>query len=218
MHTVIIEDHILYRDVLAKVCTEKGHAVMAAVTQATNGIAACRKFRPGLVILDMRLPGIPGGAVLDALAAEKPTPRVLVVSACLAEYLVHRIEEWRAPIGFIDKESATVRSVAEALDGVAAGRNWFSKAFLDYRKELGESGSPLKCFVTAREAEFLKYVAVDATDTEIAVAMQISLRTAQGYRSTIIQKLGVANSIQLAAFARKQGLDLFPPAALYNRL
>ncbi|MFQ5914815.1 MAG: response regulator [Nitrospinota bacterium] len=82
---LIVDDEEVFRSGLKTFLTAKGYAVEAAPS-GEEGVEEMKKFRPQLVLLDVRMPGIGG---LDALPRMKnidPSVRVIMVTA------IHDIE------------------------------------------------------------------------------------------------------------------------------
>jgi len=212
MRIVIAEDQGMLREVIVKICREAGHEVAGECGGGRETVAACLATRPELLILDLRLSDdFHGGAVLEALEAERALPKVLVLSAYLGDYLIHRIRHLPVPCGFVDKTTALLTSVGEAIAALEAGRMAFSAAFLRAYAAFRENGRSFDRLLTPHEELFLRYAVQEYSDSEIAVRLRISVRTAEGRRSALLHKLGLESSQKLVSFARAQGFHLFPP-------
>src|SRR5579862_4160335 len=105
VRVLIADDHPLFRDGTARAIA--AWPELEVVGQAADGRAALdqiRALRPDVVLLDLRLPGIDGLAIVAAIAADDLPTRVLVLSAFDDEELVYRAIEAGA-VGFLTKEA-----------------------------------------------------------------------------------------------------------------
>lgn len=78
---VIVDDASFMRGALRHIVETAGHDVLGEADNGEDAIALCRELRPDLVTLDILMPGMDGLATLDALKAEWPEARVVMVSA-----------------------------------------------------------------------------------------------------------------------------------------
>src|SRR5690606_1022258 len=126
---VIVEDHLMFREVLRKVCAvDLRHDVVGETDDGARAVELVTRTTPDLVLLDLHLPNIDGSGVVEAVRQIEPETKVLVLSSHCDEYTVFRAE--RAHVqGFVDKNTNTVEGLKAAISAVAAGRVSFSPAF-----------------------------------------------------------------------------------------
>src|ERR1700722_17955021 len=103
MKIVIVEDELLFRDVLLKVCAKDlGHEILGVAATGREALQIVPAASPDLLILDLRLPDAHGLDVLASLRRKQALLRTLVISVTCDEYTVFRVE--RAAVqGFLDK-------------------------------------------------------------------------------------------------------------------
>src|ERR1019366_2246599 len=96
MKIVIVEDELLTRDLIKKICVcEFGHQVMAETSTASEAVTLITKLIPDVVILDLSLPGADGFEVIRQVPATLHTIQFLILSAHCEEYTAYRIEKAR---------------------------------------------------------------------------------------------------------------------------
>ncbi|MFC0503272.1 response regulator [Micromonospora costi] len=78
---MVVDDHPMWREGVARDLTEAGHLVVAATGEGRQAIRVAPAARPDLVVLDLQLPDISGVAVIQGLRAALPQVRVLMLSA-----------------------------------------------------------------------------------------------------------------------------------------
>jgi len=96
---LLVEDNILNLELVRDVLFTAGMRVVEART-AQEGLAAASELKPALILLDIRLPGLDGYAVLERLKANPATASIPVV-ALTAQAMVGDREQALAA-GFTD--------------------------------------------------------------------------------------------------------------------
>jgi len=98
---LIIDDSGLSRRIMRKILSEAGHEVI----EASDGFAALELFtleQPGIVLLDLTMPGITGIDVLKQLKSIAPATRVIIASADIQQMTKELVKQEGAD-GFINK-------------------------------------------------------------------------------------------------------------------
>ena len=146
-----------------------------------------------------------------AILEHNPTIRVLALTVTSDESDVAAAIVAGA-CGYLLKDSP-IDDVVEAVRAAARGVAWLSpraaEVLLDrIRREYVEPGAAtdLEHDLSPRELEVLQLVARGLDNTEIAVELSISPRTAKNHVSSILSKLEVPNRIQAATYAVRSGL------------
>lgn len=92
MRVMIVEDHLLYTEVIRKIVGEMGHAVVAEAATVSKALACLAVALPELVIVDMELPD---GTGFDLMRRDvDPKPRFLVVSAHCDSLTAHLVSHF----------------------------------------------------------------------------------------------------------------------------
>src|SRR5580692_8019576 len=81
MRVMVVDDHPMWRDAVARDLTEAGYEVVAAVDEGAQALRGAAAVRPDVVVLDLQLPDMSGVEVTRGLQAADPGVRVLVLSA-----------------------------------------------------------------------------------------------------------------------------------------
>jgi DNA-binding NarL/FixJ family response regulator len=155
------------------------------------------------VLLDVRMPGGGGAAVLDAI--DDVDVRVLVVSASSVRSDVRSLIRAGA-VGYLTK-GVREDEFADLVVAAAEGEAVFSREFAAWLgEELGDTAVDLGAGLTARETEIVAHVAEGRTNKEIASTMRISIKTVETHLSNIFAKLGVSNRREVMNWARERGM------------
>ncbi|MDX2111014.1 MAG: response regulator transcription factor [Verrucomicrobiota bacterium] len=203
----LIEDEVLLRDLVIEVI--QGHKDLEMVGfsgDGREGLDACIKLKPHIVILDVRLPGLNGVEVATQLKADFPLLKILVFSGVFNLATIRRI--MMVKVNAIIEKAAGLTEMEKAIDAVSRGQTYYGPAIVQRMPELltsPDDQQSLDC-LTAREREILQLIAEGLTTKEIADKLGISARTADVHRTHIMQKLGVHNVAGLTRQAVSFGL------------
>ena len=205
---VIVEDHLMFRDVLRKVCVEDlRHEVVGETDDGRKAVDLVRSTLPDLVLLDLHLPNLDGFGVVEEIRKTAPEARVLVLSSHCDGYTVFRAE--RAHVqGFVDKNTNTVATLKTAIGAVADGRVWFSDAFRSVKAARHRDPHSFDKLLTERERDVLSLVGAPLADRQIAERLKISVETVEKHRFNILRKLGLGSTPDLVRYARDHGFTL----------
>jgi len=209
---MIVDDHPMWREAVARDLTEAGFDVVAAVGEGAQALRAAGAVRPDVVVLDLQLPDMPGVEVTHGMLATCPQSRVLILSASGEQQ--HVLDAVKAgAAGYIVKSA----SRAEFLDAVrktAAGDAVFSPGLaglvLGEFRRLAASPAPDTPRLTEREAEILGMVGTGMSYKQIADRLVLSHRTVQNHVQNTLNKLHLHNRVELIRYAIEHGLDAGP--------
>jgi len=232
---VLADDHPIILDGLEMLFrAEQDFQVLARCVNGEETIQAVRQHRPDILILDIRMPGKDGLAVLremkkdslptravlltvgldedDLLEAIRLGVRGVVLKEMAPQMLVQCVRKVHAGEQWLEK-----RSVGRALEkmllreaGVHAGEQWLEKRSVGRALEkmlLREAGErQVAGVLTPRELEIVRMVASGLRNKEIADSLSISEGTVKIHLHHIYEKLHLASRLELALYAQERGL------------
>jgi DNA-binding NarL/FixJ family response regulator len=201
---IVVEDHLMFRDVIRKTCGANGHEVVGETDSGTKAVDLILRLKPDAIILDLSLPDMDGFNVVDRVIKNLPNLRILVVSSHCDDYTLFKVEKSKVH-GFVDKNSNTVETLCEALVAIETGRIYFSKAFLAAKLARRHDPVSFTKVLSDRERAVLSLIGQGLTDEEIGERIDVSFRTVQTHRSRILRKLGIKSTPKLIAFAIENG-------------
>lgn len=211
MTALLIEDHLLVRDLLRRACAAAGCEVVGEADDVRTAARRIAELDPGLIVLDLHLPGGDGLDLLDDARRSGPARRILIVSSRCDPYAVYRME--RAGVsGVVDKSSHSLAMLEHALRVVAGGKPYWSPAFLAQRA--ARRGDPLAFdkVLSEREQAVLIGLGRGNTDAETARRLGIARATVEKHRFNAQRKLGLGSTAELQRYARVQGFGAPAPA------
>ncbi|HEY0936213.1 MAG TPA: response regulator transcription factor [Trebonia sp.] len=212
IRVLLVDDDALVRAGLSMMLNGAGDLVI--VGEAGDGDqvpAAVAKYRPDVVLMDLRMPRVDGITATRRLRAAPQPPEVIVLTTFDADENV--LGALRAGAsGFLLKDSPPAQ-IAEAVRRVAAGdpilspevtRRLMRRAVV--QENARERAGGQLAGMSPRELEVLRAVAAGQTNAEIAAGLLMSVPTVKAHVTHILTKAGLANRTQIALLAHDAGL------------
>ncbi|MFJ3929292.1 response regulator [Streptomyces sp. NPDC090029] len=218
IRVLVCDDQALVRTGYATIFSAQPD--MEVVGEAANGheaVAAARRLRPDVVVMDIRMPlldGIRATAQLAGPDAEDP-PKVLVVTTFNVDS--HVYDALRAGAGGFLLKDAPPAELVNGIRTLARGEALLAPAvtrrlighFAEHLRPADASRPAVQDIVNAltpRELEVLRQIAEGLSNTEIAAALFITPETVKTYVSRILAKLGLRDRVQAVVLAYRTGL------------
>jgi DNA-binding NarL/FixJ family response regulator len=206
---VLADDHPVVLDGLERVFeVEHDLEVVARCTNGEEALAAVRRHRPDVIVLDLRMPRMDGLAVLQALRDEKLPTKVVLLAAAVDKREV--LEALRLGVrGIVLKELAP-RLLVECVRKVNAGEQWIEKRSFTsaletlMRREAGTRD--VAAVLTPREIEMVRMVASGLRNRDMAKRLHITEGTVKTHLHNIYDKLKVQSRVELTLYAQSKGL------------
>jgi DNA-binding NarL/FixJ family response regulator len=207
---VIADDHTLMLESLAEALDSiPDIRVVATASNGSELVERTHQHRPGVLLVDIEMPGVNG---IDALRELSGAIPAIVVTMHTGE-AERRQAEAAGAVGFLSK-ATPLPDLAAAVRAAAAGERLLDQEALAdildrHRAPQLDAGA---ASLTAREREILRLLAqgVSATD-ELADLLYISQKTVKNHLANIYDKLAVADRAQAAVEAIRLGLHRDSP-------
>jgi DNA-binding NarL/FixJ family response regulator len=205
IRVVVAEDHPLVREgIIRALERDPGIEVIGAADNGLTGLELARQLKPDVMVLDLRMPGLGGAAVLERLRSELPEIRALVMTANESpESLLDAVAGGAA--GYLSKRT-TGEELRQAVITTYGGGSVITPELAGHllREFSGNArgeGSSVRPLLAARELEILRLVSDGMTDNEIGKQLYISPRTVQNHLTRIREKTGLRRRSELARWA-----------------
>jgi len=197
---LIVDDHPVVCSGLASMLSS--HEELEVGGSAASGARALSILEReifDIMLLDLRMPGMDGVAVLQHLQGMKSPPRTIVLTSFVKEEEIYRAIRAGAQ-GYLVKDTSETEMVAAILE-VAEGKRYIPR---DIAARLADR--MLRHDLTPRELGVLELLAVGSTNKQIANALDISDNTVRCHVNNIMEKLQVSDRTEAVANALKKGV------------
>ena len=209
INVLIADDHAIVRAGLRILITSEKDLVL--VGEATGGIEALEKvtqLSPDVLVLDISMPDLDGISVIRKLKEDGSPCAILVLTVHEDEAILKEAIRLGAG-GYIIKHAAESELIA-AIRSVFHGDLYVHPTLI---RSLVQSTprQPVKTagqdeLLTSREVEVLKLIVQGYTNKQVADELSISVRTVEGHRANLTEKLGMRNRVDLLRYAREHKL------------
>src|SRR4029077_7834955 len=211
---LIADDQALVRVGLRKILENEPQTTV--VGEAGNGqdaVAAARRLRPDVVLMDIRMPVLDGIEATRRIVRAQPSTRVLILTTFgLDDYVYDALRAGAS--GFMLKD-APPEEIAAAVRIVASGDALLAPAVTravieEFARqpvpppEIGPLAAVAE--LTPREQEVLALLVRGLSNPEICEQLVISEATAKTHVAHILQKLGLRDRVQAVIYAYESGL------------
>lgn len=202
----LVDDHKLFRSGIKEMLINLQQ--FDVIFEADNGedffAKIGSKLMPDIVLLDINMPKINGFEVAQRLQTQYPMVKIIVLSMLTdADAILKMVKLGIA--GFVLKD-AKKEEFVNALNTVLSGDVYFATAVnkvLHCNIKKTQLNEPL---ITDRDLVFLKCLCAQQSYQDIATQMGVSVRTVEGYRDQLFEKLNIRNKIGLVIYAIKNKL------------
>lgn len=204
---VIADDHAIVREGLKRIVSGAGD--LELVAEAADGAEVMQRVREqefDVLVLDLSMPGRSGMELIKLVKAEKPKLKILVLSMHQEmQYAVRAIKSGAS--GYLTKESAPAQ-LEQAIRKIAGGGAYISAEVaeqLALGAMPGAQAAPHEG-LTDREFDVLRRLAAGESVSDIATALNLSVKTVSTHKANGMAKMGLQNQTELVRYALKHGL------------
>ncbi len=212
MSTTILlaDDHRIFRDGLRPLLTAQDD--LTVVAEADNGLEAlqlARELAPDVAVLDISMPGLNGIEVARRLTQEAPGVKTIILSMHSDRRFV--LAALRAGArGYLLKDTG-IEELLTAVRSVCVGQIHLCAAVSeqvvrDYISFATDDEGSVFALLSAREREVLQMLAEGLTTKEIASRLNLSAKTVESHRKSVMDKLEIRSIAELTRYAIREGL------------
>lgn len=210
---ILVDDHQIVRDGLKALLSDSATIEIIGEAQSAYELFDLLKLQiPDLVLLDISLPTMSGIEVSKILSEEFPQIKKLMLSMYTSEDFI--FNSLKAGINGYLPKNTTRDELLQAINEVNNGNEYFSKNISDtilksYVKsaKYGNNAPADKLkILTNREQEILFYVVEGMNNPSIANRLNISVRTVETHKASIMRKLDLNSTVDLVRFAIKNNI------------
>jgi len=207
---ILADDHpVVSRGMRALLERERDFSIVGVAADGLEAVRLAEQLKPDVLVLDLMMPGLSGLEALRILRERSPRTRVVILSMHSSNAFIARSLQ-NGAAGYVLKDS-TEESLVHAVREAAAGRRFLSPPVTEIAINAYIEQSKTGPFdphetLTPRQRQVLQLAAEGKANAEIAARLNISVRTVENHRATLVQRLGLQNQAELIRHAIRHGL------------
>ena len=212
INLAVVDDQQLFRRGIISLLKEfNDFNIMLEAPDGKVFLEEIRKKQPDVVLLDIEMPVLDGVKTTEQVRMLYPDVKIIILTLHDEEsFIVHLIE--KGAHGFLLKNNE-IETVVEAIHSVVETGYYFSdRVSRAMVKGLMHSKMIVPSFntvnLTEREIEIIRLICKEYTNKEMSEELCLSIRTIDGHRKRIIEKIGARNTAGVVMYAMKNNLVL----------
>ena len=209
---LVADDHsIVRRGVRALLETHAGWKVCGEAATGAEAVKQAKKLRPDVAVIDITMPDLNGFEAARQIRTVAPQTQILVLTVHESEQALREVLDAGA-LGYVSKSDLDL-NLSAAIESLLRHKPFFSsrvsemmlKRYLkqDVPPKLPGTGPAA---LTQRQREIVRLLAEGKTNKEVALALGISVKTAETHRNNIMRKLQLRSFSHLVRYAVRHNL------------
>jgi DNA-binding NarL/FixJ family response regulator len=206
---MVADDHEVVRKGLIAILQHQSQWQMCG--EACNGREAIEKAKqlmPDVIVMDISMPGLNGLEATRQIVKANPATKILILTLHDSDQVIHDVLDVGAQ-GYLLKSDSGCELVA-AVEALLRDKTYFTPKVaamvLQGYLRGGTSFSPGRNPLTPREREVVQLLAEGSSTKEVAVALGLSVKTAETHRSNIMRKLHFHSVSDLVLYAVRNNI------------
>ncbi len=198
----IVDDHPMVAEGIQSILESYDDIeVIATLTNGREAVDRLGDIAPDIVLMDLNMPEIGGLTATEMLLEANPDTRILILSMHDSpEYISTALSH--GAMGYVLKDVPT-EEIRTAIDTVMRGQTYLCTGA---KGSIAPPGGAQREALTSREQTVLLQLAQGKSNKEVAVALDISVRTVETHRKNIKRKLGISSTAGLTRYAMEHGV------------
>ncbi|OLE74001.1 MAG: DNA-binding response regulator [Acidobacteria bacterium 13_1_20CM_2_57_8] len=209
VRVLLADDHKLVRAGFRAMLDSLGDVEIVGETgDGREALELIRQHRPDVALLDITMPSLTGLEVAARVANEMQNVRIIILSMHTTEDYIARAV--RAGVsGYLLKNADPVElelALRAAVNGQMYMSPTVSKQLVDdYLRRMGSDAGPEEQ-LTTRQREILQLIAEGKSTKDIAVTLDLSIKTVETHRKDLMDRLGIHDVAGLVRYAIRAGI------------
>jgi DNA-binding NarL/FixJ family response regulator len=207
LRIIVADDHDIIRRGLKQLLTaHSGWEVVGEAKTGREAVALTEQIKPDVVVMDLSMPDLNGLEAARRIRKALPRTEILILTLHFSDQLVRDIVE--AGVRAYIMKSDADKDLVSAVEALANHRSFFTSRaadmLLDGFRRPNVPPDPqtlLRSRLTSREREIVQLLAEGKSSKEVAVALGISVKTAETHRANIMRKLELHSVSELVRYA-----------------
>lgn len=209
INILLVDDHRLIRDSWSFILnSDPRFTVMGETSNGEEAIEIARNKQPDIILMDVNMTPVNGFEATKQIRKVSPSSKVIGVSMHSMPAYAKRMLQLGA-MGYVTKNSSKEEMITAILE-VTANRKYICDEVKNIlaQQELEEGTAAITDMnnLSRRELDIIQLIKEGLSSKEIALQLDISLKTVEVHRYNILKKLNLKNTAALVNFINTQGL------------
>jgi DNA-binding NarL/FixJ family response regulator len=213
LRILIADDHEVARHgIRALLESHPGWVVCGEAKDGRETVELAERLTPDLILLDIGMPNLNGLEATRQILATSPEAVILILTMHDTDHVVREVLRAGAR-GFLLKSDAG-RDLVAAVEALQRQRTFFTTrvsqmvldGYLDRAHRDSDTGDVSDDVLTSREREVIQLLAEGKTSKEVAVTLNLSVKTAETHRTNLMRKLNLHSVADLTRYAVRNGI------------
>lgn len=217
LRILIADDHELARSgIRALLETHAGWEVCGEAKDGRETVELALSLRPDIVLLDIGMPNLNGLEAARQILTSTPEVAILILTMHDSDNVVREVLRAGARRYLLKSDAG--RDLVAAVEALQLQRTFFTTrvsqmvldGYLDRQTRNGgaisRSDEQAENSLTSREREVIQLLAEGKTSKEVAVTLNLSVKTAETHRTNLMRKLGLHSVADLTRYAVRNGI------------
>ena len=205
---LLVDDHKLIRDSWSFILnSDSRFQVIGETSNADEAVEIARTKKPDIVLMDINMTPVNGFEATKLVRKYSPGSKIIGISMHSMPAYARRMLQIGA-MGYVTKNSSKDELITSIVE-VYGGKKYICeevKNILAQQELEDESGTPDMNVLSRRELDIVQLIKEGLSSKEIALRLDISLKTVEVHRYNILKKLSLKNTAALVNFINVHGL------------
>lgn len=213
LRVVVADDHEVVRKGLRSILEEQpGWEVTGEASDGREAVDKVKSLRPDVSVVDVGMPGLNGLEATRQMLRNDPQTRVLILTMHESDPLIREVLDAGAR-GYLLKSDAS-RDLVSAVDAIRKNKTYFTArvaqmvldGYLDKKPRTAVETDVPTSRLTPRQREIVQLLAEGKSSKEVAVALGLSVKTAETHRANIMRRLNCHSVSELVRYAIRNNI------------
>jgi DNA-binding NarL/FixJ family response regulator len=217
LRILVADDHeVVRRGICSLLETHVGWQVCGEASDGRDLLKKAAELSPDIIVVDLAMPNLNGLEAARQVLRSNPKAKILVLTLHDSDRLIHDVLTAGAS-GFVLKSDAA-RDLVTAVESLQQNKTYFTSKVASMVLDGFLKGGPGAVMagasgpLTPREREIVQLLSEGKSAKEVAVVLNISVKTAETHRSNIMRKLGLHSVSELVLYAVRNNIVNVEPA------
>lgn len=213
LRVLVADDHEVVRKGLRSIVEEQpGWEVAGEACDGREAVDKVRALRPDVAVVDVSMPGLNGLEATRQMLRHDAGTKVLILTMHESDPLIREVLDAGAR-GYLLKSDAS-RDLVTAVEAIRRNKTYFTArvaqivldGYLDKKPHSAPSSDAPASRLTPRQREIVQLLAEGKSSKEVAVALGLSVKTAETHRANIMRRLECHSVSELVRYAIRNNI------------